>query len=116
VPELDPPGQVAGSHGLRGTGNSLLSSGIPMANSMVEVLPVITAPACLSRATTGASLPAPQFGSSTTLCAVVGPSAMARMSFTANGTPCSGPRSTPVASSASAVSAAASASSSNRCR
>jgi len=44
VPELT-RGQVAGSHGLRGTGYSLLSSGIPKANSMVEVLPVITAPA-----------------------------------------------------------------------
>ena len=40
-----------------------------MANSMVVTFPVITAPAVVSRATTGASLPAPHARSSTRLFA-----------------------------------------------
>src|SRR5579859_847107 len=53
VPELDPPGQCAVFHGLRGTGNGLSGSGMPVANSIVLVLPVMTAPAACKRATTG---------------------------------------------------------------
>src|SRR5882757_1290573 len=45
VPELDPPGQVFVSHGLRGNGNGFAGSGIPHANSIVVTLPGITAPA-----------------------------------------------------------------------
>ena len=116
VPELDPPGHVVVSHGLRGIGNGLSKSGMPIANSIVVTLPVITAPAALRRATTGPSLPAPQSGSSTRLLAVVGPSAIARMSFMPTGMPCNGPRSTPAASSASAVAAARSAAASKRAR
>src|SRR5687767_8434976 len=73
-PELDPPGQRRGSAGWRGTGKGFDGSGIPHANSIVVDLPQITAPAARSRATAGASPRSPHDGSSTMLCAVVGPS------------------------------------------
>src|SRR6185437_3262817 len=85
VPELDPPGQVRVSHGFRGSGKGFDGSGAPMANSIVVTLPVITAPAARSRATTGASRPAPQASSRTRLLAVVGPSAAAMMSLIPSG-------------------------------
>src|SRR5262249_28668883 len=113
VPELDPPGQVAGFHGLRGVGNGLVASTIPIANSIVVAFPGITAPADFPRVTTVASRPAPQAGSSTRLCAVVGPSAIAMMSLTPNGIPCNGPRSCPAANSRSASAARSRAYSSN---
>src|SRR3954452_18392410 len=63
LPELDPPGHVDRSHGLRGMGNGFVSSGNPTANSMVDTFPVRTAPPAFRRATTGASLPSPHAGS-----------------------------------------------------
>ena len=102
VPTLDPPGQRSMSHGLRWVGNGPSASGAPIANSIVVVLPVMTAPCARRRATTGASTPRPQSGSSTLLHAVVAPSRAAMMSFTPSGMPCNGPRSTPAAKSASA--------------
>ena len=116
VPELDPPGQASRFHGLRGIGNGLSKSGIPIANSIVVTLPVMTAPASRSRVTTGPSWPAPHSGSSTRLFPVVGPSATARMSLMPTGIPWSGPRSTPDANPASAAAAARSAAASKRAR
>ena len=109
LPEEDPPGHVSGFQGLRGTGNGFDASGMPIANSIVEVLPMITAPAARSRATTGASCPSPHAGSRTIDWAVVGASFVAMMSFTPIGMPWRGPRSMPAAKSASACFAAASA-------
>lgn len=102
VPELDPPGQRSRSQGLRGMGNGFAGSGRPAANSIVVTFPVITAPALHIRATAGASRPSPHDRSRTRLWAVVGASAVARMSFTPKGMPWSGPRSMPAARSSSA--------------
>ena len=114
MPELEPPGQWSRFHGFLGTGNGLVASATPMANSIVTSFPVITAPAARSLATTGPSLPAPHAGSSTRLLAVVGPSPVARMSLMPIGMPWYGPRSVPSAKALSARSAAASADSSSR--
>ncbi len=116
VPELEPPGQVSVSQGLRGTGKGLEASGMPQANSIVLVLPRMTLPAARSRFTTGASPWLPHAGSRIRLWAVVGPSSVAMMSLMPRGTPCRAPRSTPAASSASRAAAAARAASSKRTR
>ena len=59
-----------------------------MANSIVVVLPVSTAPAARSRATTGESTYGTDHSAgSALLCAVVGPSRVATMSFTPIGMP-----------------------------
>lgn len=112
LPVLDPPVHRSGSQGLRGTGKGWAGSGRPMAYSAMVVLPRTTAPARRSRATAGASSPRHQCGSWAGLCAVAGPSKVARLSFTASGSPCSGPRS--AAGRESAARAAASACSGKR--
>ncbi len=61
VPELDPHGHVAGSHGLRGRAS-------PDA-SVAATFPVMTAPPRRILATTGASQAVPHAGSSTGLSA-----------------------------------------------
>ncbi|MGA8369655.1 MAG: hypothetical protein WB765_05960 [Acidimicrobiales bacterium] len=105
VPALDPPGERSRFHGFLGMAKGLDESGDPMANSDVVSLPVMTAPAALRRATTGPSFPAPHARSRIRLFPVVGPSAMARMSFTPMGMPWYGPLSMPLAKSSSACSA-----------
>ena len=116
VPELDPPGQQRGFHGFRGRGKGEWGDGGPIANSDSVSFPVITAPRARSLATTVASGASSQEGSRTRLCAVVGPSAVNMLSFTASGMACSGPRSIPAARSASARRAARSAGSVSRCK
>ena len=81
---------------------------LPMVNSGVLVFPSSTAPADRARATAVASL------SGTVLKRprvpqVVRTPAVSSESFTVMGTPCSGPRSTPLASDSSAALASASA-------
>ena len=115
-PELEPPAQVEVSHGFSGIGKGFSGSGQPIANSIVVVLPMITAPAVRSRATTGASTLCPQSGSIIKLCAVVGPSSVVMMSLTAIGIPCRGPRSLPSLNSRSREAAASMAVSSKRAR
>ena len=69
--------------------------GTKVANSVVTVFAKITAPAARSRATTAESRAA-TIPSSASEPAVVGiRSAVARLSFTTTGMPCSGPRSLP---------------------
>ena len=67
VPELDPPGHLAKSHGFRGIGKGFVGSGIPIANSLVVVFPIMTAPASFSLFITGPSRLFPQDGSRTKL-------------------------------------------------
>ena len=88
-----PPGVRSRFHGLRVTGGSKL------ANAVVTVLPMITAPACRSRSTTVASRRAKLFAHSFEP-QPVGKSKTSMMSLTPIGMPCSGPRFCPAFSSA----------------
>jgi hypothetical protein len=54
-PPEEPPGTMAGFHGLRTAPNQLVSFEEPIANSSMFALPSITVPASFSRATTVAS-------------------------------------------------------------
>jgi hypothetical protein len=113
-PALDPPHQCERDQGLRGTGNGLVSSGNPNANSSVVVLPITIAPAARSRAMHSAS-PLIDLRSNTRLCAVVSPSSVEMTSFTPRGMPSNGDRD-PARRAASAAAAAWSACSSKRDR
>ena len=64
-PEEDPPVHRSVFQGLRGTGNGLVLSGMPTANSMVVSLPITIAPAARRRLSTGPSPWSPQDGGST---------------------------------------------------
>src|SRR5579863_8132672 len=55
-PELDPPGEYAVFHGFLMRPKSGLSPDSPSANLFIFALPMITAPACLTRRTTAASV------------------------------------------------------------
>lgn len=88
-----------------GSSSSTIPVG-PFANSCVVVFPITIAPARLSRSTQSASRVAIRFTKWREL-AVVGRPRTSIMSFTAIGTPCSGPRSAPAANSRSAAAAAA---------
>ena len=112
-PDDDPPGWCSGFHGLRAGGNGRSKLGPPMANSCVDSLPTMMAPAWRSRAITAASCFA-TLSSRIFEWHVVGRPATSMMSFTPMGTPCSGPRTRLAAisfSAARAASIAASASS-----
>ena len=112
-PDDDPPGWCSGFHGLRAGGNGRSKLGPPMANSCVDSLPTMMAPAWRSWAITAASCFA-TLSSRIFEWQVVGRPATSMMSFTPMGTPCSGPRMRPAAisfSAARAASIAASASS-----
>jgi hypothetical protein len=76
----------------------------PAPNSGVLVFPITTAPACLSRATCGASKPGTKEAKSGEPKVVVMPAVSAR-SFTAIGRPCSGPAKEPRAACASSPAA-----------
>src|SRR5260221_14220007 len=54
-PPEEPPDVIAGSNGLRVGPQRRLAHTPPKPNSVVLVLPMITAPACRSRATTSSS-------------------------------------------------------------
>src|SRR6476469_6651941 len=77
VPELDPPGVRAGSHGFLAIGKPVAGSGQPIANSCNTVLPISTAPASRSFRTVVASVRCPHDWSKTRLFAVVGASLVA---------------------------------------
>ena len=100
-PPLEPPGMRAGSHGLPVRPKCGFSVVIPHANSWVLVLPITSAPAARSAATTGASRSGSRRKNEEPTR--VGKPATSMMSFTASATPCSGPRSaTGIASSRAA--------------
>ena len=105
TPPLEPPGIRVGSCGLRACG--LVT---PSANSCVEVLPRITAPAARQRSTPSASLGGHvrRRRRSRSGC---GRRATLMTSLTETGMPCSGPRRRPARSSASRARASASAAS-----
>src|SRR5437764_1291177 len=88
-PEL-PPGTREVSHGLRVTLNALFSVELPIANSSRFVFPMKTAPAASSNFTTVASYGERKF-SSIREEHVVRPKDVQRLSFSAMGTPASGP-------------------------
>ena len=100
-PPLDPPGDRDGSCGLRAGPNAESSFVVPNANSCRLVLPTNTAPAWRRCATVGASRSA-TWPSRTRDAAVVGTPRTSIRSLIEIGTPCSGPRSMPAASSRSA--------------
>jgi hypothetical protein len=105
-PPLDPPADRAVSAGWRTAPNAESSLVVPNAYSCRFVLPTITAPARRSRPVTTASAATGSFDA-TCDPAVVGTPAWSIRSFSAMGIPCSGPRSWPPASSASACRASA---------
>ena len=111
APALEPPGVLAGFHGLRVMPVSGQSPTALQPNSLVVVLPIRIAPACFMRSTAGASAAA-------TLSAMVrepkqnGTPPTAIRSFAENGTPCRGPSGSPRMTASSAARAAASACSS----
>src|SRR5262245_52159874 len=67
----EPPGKCRPPQGLTAGGHGRSNDGPPMANSWVASLPIITPPAALSRAVTGASAEA-TLSRSTLECPVVG--------------------------------------------
>ena len=83
-PDDEPPGVRSAWCGLR------VLPGSKVANSVLTVLPRITAPAARNRATTVASRAGVRPACST-LPSSVGMSAVSMMSFTPTGMPCSGP-------------------------
>ena len=109
-PPEEPPGTRSRSHGLCVGPNAECSVEEPIANSSRFVLPTITAPASFSRCTTVQSMIGTK-PSSIFEAAVVWIPCVESRSFTATGTPVSGPAS-PAARRASAASASASARSS----
>ncbi len=112
-PEDDPPGWWPGFHGLRAGGNGKSKLGPPIANSCVDSLPRITAPAWRNLDTTTAS-DAATLLSRIFEWQVVGRPATSMMSLMPTGTPCSGPRGRPAAISRSAARAASIAASASR--
>src|SRR5256885_8167283 len=89
-PPLDPPGTRLGSCGLRVGPNAEFSVDEPIANSSRFVLPTTTAPAARRRSTTVASYGGRQ-PSRMRDEHVVGMPRVAKLSFSATGTPASGP-------------------------
>src|SRR5215510_463799 len=108
-PPLEPPGTRSGQRGLRVGPNAEFSVDEPIANSSRFVLPIGTAPAATTRSTTvaeyGGRHPARIFDEH-----VVGIPRVHRLSFSAMGTPASGPGSSPRATAASTAAAASRAS------
>jgi hypothetical protein len=109
-PPLEPPGTRAVSCGLRVAPNAEFSVELPIANSSRLVLPIGIPPAATTRRTTVASYggfhPSRMRDEH-----VVGIPRVHRLSFSATGTPASGPGSSPRATAASTASAAPRASS-----
>src|SRR5262245_30434629 len=89
-PPDDPPGVRSRSHGLRVVKNPLFSVDEPMANSSIFVLPMRTASAAFSRATTWASYGGTKF-LRILLLQVVGTPRVQSTSLMATGTPASAP-------------------------
>src|SRR3954452_23550434 len=90
LPPLDPPGTRLGSHGLRVGPNAEFSVELPMANSSRLVLPITTAPAAARRCTTVASYGGRQ-PSRMRDEQVMSTPRVHMLSFSAMGTPASGP-------------------------
>ncbi len=115
LPPPEPPGIRSVSHGLRVGPYAEYSVEEPMANSSMFVLPSITVPAARSRSTMvesyGGRQPSRIFDPT-----VVGTPLVVSTSFTATGTPASGPSSSPAARRSSTARAAASAPSVSTCR
>src|SRR5687768_4695016 len=107
-PAEEPPGVWPRCHGL------CVGAGSRYANSVVAVLPRITAPAARSRATDAASRSG-RVWKCGRAPAVVGMPATWKMSFTPPGTPCSGPSARPARTSSSRCRAAARAPASSTC-
>jgi hypothetical protein len=108
APPLLPPGVSRVSYGFLVGPNTRLKVCDPAPNSGVLVFPITTAPACLSRATCGASKSGTYEANSGEPKVVRMPAVSAR-SFTAMGRPCSGPANEPRAACASSARAAAAA-------
>ena len=106
LPPDEPPGTRVGSCGFRVGPNAEFSVEEPMANSSRLVLPTETAPARRRRSTTVASYGGLQPSRILELH-VVGMPVVQRLSFSATGTPASGPGSPPLATTRSTSSAAA---------
>src|SRR3954468_19862884 len=106
LPPLEPPGTRLGSCGLRVGPNAEFSVLDPIANSSRLVLPTTTAPAARRRSTTVASYGGRQ-PSRIRDEQVVGTPRVHMLSFSATGTPASGPGSRPAATTASTAAAAA---------
>ena len=100
-PPLDPPGDRVVSSGLRTAPNAESPLVVPRAYSCRFVLPTKTAPAARRLATHGASCDATR-PTRTRDAAVVSVPRTSMRSLIESGTPCSGPRSRPAASSRSA--------------
>src|SRR5438309_11398288 len=96
LPPLDPPGTRPGSCGLRVGPNAEFSVELPMANSSRLVFPIGMPPAARTRDTTVASYGGRQ-PSRMRDEHVVGMPRVQRLSFSATGTPASGPGSAPPA-------------------
>src|SRR5213596_3183860 len=95
-PPLDPPGVRSAAHGLRTGPYAEFSFDEPMANSSQFVLPTMTAPAASRRWMTVASYGG-MYWSRIFDDAVVRSPRTLRLSFTATGTPASGPSVSPAA-------------------
>src|SRR5437764_4973022 len=104
-PPLEPPGTRVTSCGLRVGPKAEFSVEDPIANSSRLVLPITTAPAACTRSTTVASYGGRQ-PSRMRDEHVVGRPCVHMLSFSASGTPASGPGSSPCATAASTASAA----------
>src|SRR5690606_34514793 len=111
-PPDDPPGTRAVSSGLRVVPNAEFSVDDPIANSSRFVLPTTIAPASASRVTTVASYGGFQ-PSRMRDEHVVGTPRVHMLSFSATGTPASGPGSVPAATAASMLAARSRAASAN---
>jgi hypothetical protein len=90
-PPLEPPGVLAGSHGLRVTPSAGLAVYAQVPNSGAAVLPMGMAPAARSRATWMASRSTGGRPANQREPRVVGMPAQSSRSFTPKGTPASGP-------------------------
>jgi len=94
APDDDPPVVSAGSQGLRLMPCRLETPDESIPQSGMTVDPTITAPASVSRSTTG-ELRSGRTGTTPALPAGMGTPARARFSLTVAGTPSSGPRASP---------------------
>lgn len=110
-PPLEPPGDQSGAQGLRVTPNRRFPVKPSQANSGVFVLPTGIAPAARSRPGTSPSRSAGGASANKSEPYVVGKPLRSSMSFTRNGTPASGPASSPRATRSSRAAASARASS-----
>ncbi len=113
APPLEPPAERLGSTGFRVVPKTRLNVCEPAANSGTFVLPISTAPACRIRSTTRSSVVATWSAKRGEPYVVRHPAA-AWVSFTANGSPCSGPTGWPRARCSSAAAAPDRARSSSR--